>query len=432
MIRNLYLILALCLFFPVGLFAQADTLQTVVYFDVGQSALRADARASLDALLQRRGVADWVQVQLTGRTDFTGDSLSNLRLSERRVQSVQAYLAAKGGLQPRQFKVKALGKANPLGDYKTPAGKSINRSVAIQCRLLPVPTLPVVSEDSVKPDTVADPPIQQHDSDCKLDTTIVLPQGTLVVFNRCEYLELQDFLVFEEALSARAALANGLTTMDSLGRTLQSSGMIRITLKPGSPKECFDPSLIVRIPIPKGDCNACLGASTLFDITSQSTWNPTTQDDPKIEAVEVQGISYYQFRIKCWCNWKNIDCPVQGNSVTIKAPRRHKLQSVSLSMECPMVVLTKAPEKDRLREVVFSVPCPKSKIFYQYIMVDPKGKTIEVKNKPLEELRGKRPVDLCKGNLAKPIRRVLGIFPVYRYELYHTYFLPKNKKRAKP
>jgi outer membrane protein OmpA-like peptidoglycan-associated protein len=78
MIRNLYLVLALCLFFPAGLFAQVDTLQTVVYFDVGQSTLRADARVRLDALLQRRGEADWVRVEFTGRTDHDGDLAANL------------------------------------------------------------------------------------------------------------------------------------------------------------------------------------------------------------------------------------------------------------------------------------------------------------------------------------------------------------------
>jgi hypothetical protein len=431
------LFLALICLLPLLLPAQSDTLQTRVYFDVGKSALRADARASLDALVARRGQAQWGQVQLTGRTDFTGDSLSNLRLSERRIASVQAYLAEKGGLQPRQFKVQALGKSSPLADNQSPAGKSMNRSVSVQCQLLTVTQPQVLPAPPALPplrvDTIPLPPKQPYDPDCTKDTTIILPKGTRLAFNRCEYLELKPCLEFEEALSARDAIARGLNTEDSLGRTLESCGMIRITLKPGcSPKDCFKHAILVKTPVPKEDCNSCVEPPTLFEITQRMSWGPPRQESPKIEIVKEKGKEYYQYELRCPGGWKNCDCLSEGPRIKIKAPRRHKIEFVRLSMDCPMIVLTKSPHPKRRPHVVkFHIPCPNSKLSYAYRMVAPDGKVTEGENKPLEKLRAKQPVRECKNHRGKRIKRVLGIFPVYRHKLYHKYFLVNKKKPKK-
>jgi OmpA family len=169
-----------------------------VYFDVGQSTLRADARASLDALLRRRAEAEWVRVEFTGCTDHDGDLAANLRLAQRRIASVQSYLHDKGGLSAELCESQAKGEADPLADNATPIGKSINRSVLVECKIRRrrIATLlePAGMPPGRLPDTAKLPPVVPYDADCKLDTTIVLSQGTQLVFNRCEYLELQSGL----------------------------------------------------------------------------------------------------------------------------------------------------------------------------------------------------------------------------------------------
>lgn len=442
MMRNLYLVLALCLFFPVGLFAQVDTLQTVVYFDVGQSTLRADARARLDALLQRRGGADWVRVELTGRTDHDGDPAANERLAQRRIASVQAYLFQNGGLAAEICGSQAKGEADPLADNATPAGKSINRSVRIDCQVRRRPAMTSIPSTSlsdavplVQPlDTVKANLIPCFDADCRRDTTIVLPQGTRLVFNRCEYLRLQPCLEFEEALSAREALENGLTTMDSQGRALSSCGMIRITLRPGcSPDECFNYPVKVRSLVPKPECNPCsVMPPTLFELSRELAWQSSTKESPQIELVKEKGKEYYAYELRCPGNWKNCDCLPLGIGMKFKAPRKYIIRAVTLSMECPMVVVTRDTFNSKRPNIArFKVPCPNSKIYLSYTLLTPAGDTLHVKRHSTEKMRARKKVRDCGNPRGKRIRRVLGIFPVYRHALYHKYFLVAKKDRIR-
>jgi hypothetical protein len=433
-IRRLLLVLS-CLI-PLGVFAQMDTLQTRVYFDFGQSALRADARASLDALLARRTQTTWIMVDLTGRTDQVGDAAANERLSMRRMESVRAYLMQKAALAPEKFSLLNRGENDPLADNTTPQGKSINRSVNVVFQMArprpaneklptPVPPRPV-------PVAVV-PAVQPYDSGCKLDTTIVLPQGTRLVFNRCEYLRLKPCLSFEEALSARSAMAMGLTTQDTLGRTLESCGMIRITLAKGcTPDTCFLHPVLVKTPVPAPDCNSCASPPTLYEITQILRWRSATRESPKITIVKDKGKEYYQYEMRCPSGWKNCDCLAYTKRVKYKAPRGYKISSATLSFECPMIVLQAKPHPEKRPNVVrLYPPCPGVAPYYSVKMISPAGDLITVESQPLAKLKGRRPVRTCNSGKLKRIGRVLWVFPVFQHRLYHKYRLVARKDRIR-
>lgn len=67
---------------------------------------------------------------VTGYTDSTGSAKYNLKLSEKRAESVKAYLVKKGVAADR-ISTKGEGEANPVGDNKTRAGRAQNRRVEI-------------------------------------------------------------------------------------------------------------------------------------------------------------------------------------------------------------------------------------------------------------------------------------------------------------
>ncbi len=69
-----------------------------------------------------------LKLQVEGHTDSIGPELYNQQLSEKRAESVRAYLISQG-LKPDSISAEGFGKANPVADNSTPAGRKLNRRV---------------------------------------------------------------------------------------------------------------------------------------------------------------------------------------------------------------------------------------------------------------------------------------------------------------
>ncbi len=69
-------------------------------------------------------------VDVVGYTDSTGAAEYNQRLSERRAESVAAYLRTRQVLASRLL-VRGMGKSSPIAPNDTPEGRSLNRRVEI-------------------------------------------------------------------------------------------------------------------------------------------------------------------------------------------------------------------------------------------------------------------------------------------------------------
>src|SRR6185503_487272 len=90
------------------------------------------------------------------------------------------------------------------------------------------------------------------------DTTITLPHGTQLTFNRCEYFDLRDCLEITEAYDVESIRRQNLTTLDRNGNVLLSAGMFCIKLIGDcSPKPCFEVPVKVRMPMPGLSSNGC-------------------------------------------------------------------------------------------------------------------------------------------------------------------------------
>jgi outer membrane protein OmpA-like peptidoglycan-associated protein len=71
-----------------------------------------------------------LQVSVEGHTDSIGSDEYNLGLSERRAASVRNYLVS-NGIPASNVKAIGLGKANPVADNSTEAGRQQNRRVEL-------------------------------------------------------------------------------------------------------------------------------------------------------------------------------------------------------------------------------------------------------------------------------------------------------------
>lgn len=103
--------------------------QRTVYFDFNKSTLNAKEKAKLDEV--SKIIIDSKEVEsvdIIGYADMIGKASYNKKLSQKRADTVKAYLATKG-LRTRNVNVQGLGSTNS----KTSCNEGMERSELIKC-----------------------------------------------------------------------------------------------------------------------------------------------------------------------------------------------------------------------------------------------------------------------------------------------------------
>jgi len=101
-----------------------------VEFDLDKATLRPLSQTILDTVAA--SLKEWpdLKVEVQGHTDSTGSSEHNLELSNRRAESVKAYLVSKG-ISTSSLQIKGLGEERPIADNATKEGRQKNRRVEL-------------------------------------------------------------------------------------------------------------------------------------------------------------------------------------------------------------------------------------------------------------------------------------------------------------
>jgi outer membrane protein OmpA-like peptidoglycan-associated protein len=97
-------------------------LNADVLFDFDKADLLPKAQETLTkaaALVKERAKGT---VQINGHTDSKGDDAYNMRLSERRANSVRDWFRTKGGLASFQYTTKGFGETQPIAPNAKPDG----------------------------------------------------------------------------------------------------------------------------------------------------------------------------------------------------------------------------------------------------------------------------------------------------------------------
>ena len=109
-----------------------DTLlvhfQSDVLFDVDSAIVKPQAQDPLDDAAQVFQEYKKTAIIVQGHTDSTGTEEHNQALSERRAQSVVAYLTGKG-IDPARMAPQGYGEGQPIADNGTTDGRAKNRRV---------------------------------------------------------------------------------------------------------------------------------------------------------------------------------------------------------------------------------------------------------------------------------------------------------------
>jgi outer membrane protein OmpA-like peptidoglycan-associated protein len=101
-----------------------------VLFDFDSDRIRPDAERTLAEVSEVLKAYAQRPMRIEGHTDSMASDDYNLRLSERRAKSVEAWLASRGGVKAA-FVTKGWGESKPAASNDTPAGRQQNRRVEV-------------------------------------------------------------------------------------------------------------------------------------------------------------------------------------------------------------------------------------------------------------------------------------------------------------
>ncbi|MBL6750486.1 MAG: OmpA family protein [Nevskia sp.] len=107
-----------------------------VDFKFNSDQLTAPAQATLDGIAAALAQQPSLAVEINGYTDNVGSAAYNLKLSQRRAESVRSYLASKG-VNPANLGAHGLGKDNPIASNESAEGRAQNRRVEFAIRNAP-------------------------------------------------------------------------------------------------------------------------------------------------------------------------------------------------------------------------------------------------------------------------------------------------------
>ena len=113
----------------------SDTKQKIVLkgvtFVPSSAELTPDAKKVLDEAYEALAGQENLKVEVGGHTDSQGDDKFNAALSQRRANSVKAYLVGKG-IAKERLTAMGYGESQPVADNKVKEGRAQNRRVELK------------------------------------------------------------------------------------------------------------------------------------------------------------------------------------------------------------------------------------------------------------------------------------------------------------
>ena len=103
-----------------------------VNFEFNSARLDANSKRILDAIVEQvKGYTEAMDVEIAGHTDSLGSETYNQGLSEKRAESVRAYLSSTG-IDGSRLSAVGYGESDPVADNETEEGRELNRRVELR------------------------------------------------------------------------------------------------------------------------------------------------------------------------------------------------------------------------------------------------------------------------------------------------------------
>jgi OOP family OmpA-OmpF porin len=111
--------------------ADKISIKAEALFDFDKAIVKPEGRKLLDQVAARQAQINLETIIAVGHTDWIGTDAYNQALSVRRADAVKAYLVSKG-VPANRITASGKGKANPVADNRTAAGRAQNRRVDVE------------------------------------------------------------------------------------------------------------------------------------------------------------------------------------------------------------------------------------------------------------------------------------------------------------
>jgi len=99
-----------------------------IYFKTGSAEVSEGSAVVLEKAFNTLDQNPEMEVEIGGHTDGTGSRTTNMSLSQRRAESVKAWLVARG-VSPARITTKGYGPDRPIASNATPEGRAQNRRI---------------------------------------------------------------------------------------------------------------------------------------------------------------------------------------------------------------------------------------------------------------------------------------------------------------
>lgn len=110
----------------------AQQEEATVLFETGSARLDASNDARLNELAAKLKSNPDALLVLEGRTDATGDPAYNIQLGEKRIATIERFLAVGHSVPIHQIYKMSYGEDNPVSENKTREGRALNRAVVLK------------------------------------------------------------------------------------------------------------------------------------------------------------------------------------------------------------------------------------------------------------------------------------------------------------
>ncbi len=374
--------------------------QVNIYFETGMGILTDRHKQQIDSIV---AFIDSLNVEkfrfekilINAHTDDVGDSVANIKLSEKRADAMVEYLM-ENQIDSHKVVFKYYGENQPITSNQMEEGRALNRRVEM------------IVKYSIKP-KVAKKVVAIVDN-CSTDTIIEFANGVLVTINRCA---AQFFQVtpWEEEKYANASVR----TIDEKLRCLMLEDVYSVDTWDDT---CFKSQYTIKIPI-KTDADP---KSFLVYLYSARGWKTF----PKAKLTKIKKKNYIQYKAKCGLDIAIGYLPKKTYKVQFKTTGGLSIVDIDILYRDKAIY---GIYGGHLRPAgnTFStqLPEPFCDLQISCTAIDQNKDTLYLKFTSLTELKA----SFYKGYLPtgeKLEKKLFGLIPLKERKLYKTYYLKRE------